>query len=84
MINVRWGTGETAGICFFHDDKCKQPGVGIAHGERGEDCVDLHSEQDAGHGSFKGPWNSAKFWHGESDELNKAPCKMTQNMMMYR
>ncbi len=41
------------------------------------DCVSMEQNMLLRPGIDKRPWQSAKFWHGDLDEMKKAPCDMT-------
>jgi len=80
-INVIWGSkepaeslGRTGGICFFHDDKCKDIGAGQAALGDATMCVNMAYEMEMRPLIDKRPWKSAKFWHGAYP--NKPPCDM--------
>jgi len=69
--------GRTAGICFFHDDKCKEITTGFFN-DNGElpKCLKMAHNMGMYPRLDKRPWKSAKFWHGNPDKMGKEPCEM--------
>ncbi len=69
--------GRTAGICFFHDDKCEEITPGFSNkGDGLPKCLNMAHIMDMYPKLDKKPWKSAKFWHGNPHEFGVNPCDM--------